>query len=482
MALPATGSTITMSDIRTFFVFEGEASSYTLGILGTYIGIAQGTTISMSATFGGLENSQGGFFLLNEYSEPNTEPQGQLSGSFISLCLDTWPGQTGSNLGVMYALGDVSNSSTINTGLVKCNGGGTITTYAKPINSRLLCNPSMYAINGTKYLIVENLSSNSTLRTFNSSGTETNSFSLGWEIARDVFFYNKSNDRFYACDLYNGAGGGRGVMKRYTLSGTNDANIAFPTPSIGSGTISAISVNGPACVVPGMNAIVFTGYFTRSSIQYFFVYMFDGATDTWYKLVEGRSDVTFIPGDTSGTAYTTYSSNCVMSHDRRYIAVEMEYYPGSGTFWYRCFQKPDGDWTNLSAPLVKEGDQLWDTSTYGLTNNFKILDAFYGANGGVFVSNHYQLYTGFTTQPGRGRVFDFETGTLVDSLGADQVPEWNIGTGSKWPFLQSQRDITTTNQIKNVGGNFYQYGYATSRYEFYDPYVRYEMIVPLPNT
>lgn len=53
MALPATGSTITMSDIRDYFVSGGYASSYVLGVLGTYLSISQGTTITMSSTFGG---------------------------------------------------------------------------------------------------------------------------------------------------------------------------------------------------------------------------------------------------------------------------------------------------------------------------------------------------------------------------------------------------------------------------------------------
>ena len=52
MALPATGSTISMTTIRDYFV-SAYPSSYVLGVLGTYIGISQGTTISMSSSFGG---------------------------------------------------------------------------------------------------------------------------------------------------------------------------------------------------------------------------------------------------------------------------------------------------------------------------------------------------------------------------------------------------------------------------------------------
>lgn len=53
MALPATGNTISMSDIRNYFVGGGFSSSYTISVLGTYIGISASTTISMSSTFGG---------------------------------------------------------------------------------------------------------------------------------------------------------------------------------------------------------------------------------------------------------------------------------------------------------------------------------------------------------------------------------------------------------------------------------------------
>jgi len=53
MALPATGSTISMSTIRNYFVARFP-SSYTISVLGTYIGISAGSTISMSSSFGGF--------------------------------------------------------------------------------------------------------------------------------------------------------------------------------------------------------------------------------------------------------------------------------------------------------------------------------------------------------------------------------------------------------------------------------------------
>lgn len=54
MALPPTGSAISMSQIRNYFVGGGFASSYTISVLGTYIGISAGSTITMSSTFGGF--------------------------------------------------------------------------------------------------------------------------------------------------------------------------------------------------------------------------------------------------------------------------------------------------------------------------------------------------------------------------------------------------------------------------------------------
>ena len=50
--LPATGSTITMSQVRNFF--GNTSTPITMGFLGTFLGISTGTTIAMSATFGGL--------------------------------------------------------------------------------------------------------------------------------------------------------------------------------------------------------------------------------------------------------------------------------------------------------------------------------------------------------------------------------------------------------------------------------------------
>jgi heme O synthase-like polyprenyltransferase len=53
MAIPPTGSAVTMTQISSYFVGEGEPMSMTLGTLGTYLGIAGSTTINMSSTFGG---------------------------------------------------------------------------------------------------------------------------------------------------------------------------------------------------------------------------------------------------------------------------------------------------------------------------------------------------------------------------------------------------------------------------------------------
>lgn len=50
MALPATGNTITMTQIFNHF---SAAGAYSIGNLGSYIGISSGTTLSMSAGFGG---------------------------------------------------------------------------------------------------------------------------------------------------------------------------------------------------------------------------------------------------------------------------------------------------------------------------------------------------------------------------------------------------------------------------------------------
>jgi hypothetical protein len=51
MALPPTGSTITMTQIRNYF--GGSTTPITMSFLGTFMGISVGTTIAMSQTFGG---------------------------------------------------------------------------------------------------------------------------------------------------------------------------------------------------------------------------------------------------------------------------------------------------------------------------------------------------------------------------------------------------------------------------------------------
>ena len=54
MALPPTGSTITIGEIRDYFVSGGYTSTYVLGVLGQYIGVSRGTILPMSITFGGF--------------------------------------------------------------------------------------------------------------------------------------------------------------------------------------------------------------------------------------------------------------------------------------------------------------------------------------------------------------------------------------------------------------------------------------------
>jgi hypothetical protein len=53
MALPATGATITMGQVRDYFSLSGTVTLYQLG---TFISPSVTTNISLSATFGGWQN------------------------------------------------------------------------------------------------------------------------------------------------------------------------------------------------------------------------------------------------------------------------------------------------------------------------------------------------------------------------------------------------------------------------------------------
>jgi hypothetical protein len=53
MALPATGATITMGQVRDYFSLSGTVTLYQLG---TFISPNVTTNISLSATFGGWQN------------------------------------------------------------------------------------------------------------------------------------------------------------------------------------------------------------------------------------------------------------------------------------------------------------------------------------------------------------------------------------------------------------------------------------------
>lgn len=51
MPLPATGTLITMSQVRNYF--GGASTPILMSFLGTYIGIGVGTRVNLSASFGG---------------------------------------------------------------------------------------------------------------------------------------------------------------------------------------------------------------------------------------------------------------------------------------------------------------------------------------------------------------------------------------------------------------------------------------------
>lgn len=53
MALPATGSTITLGQVRNYFGLSGSVSLYQMG---TYISPSVTSNIKLSATFGGWQN------------------------------------------------------------------------------------------------------------------------------------------------------------------------------------------------------------------------------------------------------------------------------------------------------------------------------------------------------------------------------------------------------------------------------------------
>jgi hypothetical protein len=53
MALPATGATISMGQVRDYFSLSGTVTLYQLG---TFISPSVTTNISLSATFGGWQN------------------------------------------------------------------------------------------------------------------------------------------------------------------------------------------------------------------------------------------------------------------------------------------------------------------------------------------------------------------------------------------------------------------------------------------
>ena len=55
MALPPTGSQITMTEVRNYFGASG--TPIVMSVLGSYLGISVGSTIFLSATFGGLTTS-----------------------------------------------------------------------------------------------------------------------------------------------------------------------------------------------------------------------------------------------------------------------------------------------------------------------------------------------------------------------------------------------------------------------------------------
>lgn len=426
MAIPPTGSTITMTDIRDFFVGGGFASSFVLGILGTYIGISQGTTITMSSTFGGFgQSSTPGSFSLVSTSPtlPNISPTEEGSPH---IAFDEFGGVAGE---YMFVSGRSFAAHTC--GVVNVATGAEEFTFGLSSSQDVIIHPTGIQSNALIFKVISSSATGPIIYHYDHSGGLVRSIGpiSGQTLNNngDVF-YNPNNGRYYG--LNEASANSFYGIRKFNTSTTPEASFAIPNPIDGFTWTRQFTVRGQVSPIPNKNAILYTVLFNNSStgLYKYATLSFDMDDEQWYVIAGSPPDPSgSLPALTSpfdgATAATEIFDQC-LSADGTTLCVGLK--QGTSSVWYNGYVDPTAQW-EFSSPVNLNAPDLQTAGTNFFTNRTRKINTVYG-DPGAFVESFSGSTFDTDPEPGRGWLysratsFEFSTFTIIESISGDDLP------------------------------------------------------------
>lgn len=429
MAIPPTGSTITMTDIRDFFVGGGFTSSFVLGILGTYIGISQGTTITMSSTFGGFgQSSTPGSFSLVSTSPtlPNINPTNEERYSELHVAFDEWNGVSGE---YMFVAGDSSNAMTC--GVVNVATGAELFTFNLSDRQDVIIHPTGIQSNDLIFKIISTTTTGPIIYHYNHSGSLVRSIGPISGQTLNAFgdiFYNPNNGRYYG--LNEASANSFYGIRKFNTSTTPEASFAIPNPIDGFTWTSTGTVRGPVSPIPNKNAILYTVSLRNSSSNtYKYVTLsFDMDDEQWYVIAVSGVGSGVLPDLTSPFDGTTTRSEIFdqcLSTDGTTICLGFK--QDGSSVWYNGYVDPTAQW-EFSSPVNLDSPDLQTAGTDFFPDRVRKINTVYG-DPGAFVES-FSGSTFLEDPEGQGRnwlfsratSFEFSTFTIIESISGDDLP------------------------------------------------------------
>jgi len=428
MAIPPTGSTITMTDIRDFFVGGGFTSSFVLGILGTYIGISQGTTITMSSTFGGFgQSSTPGSFSLVSTSPtlPNINPTSEENFDNPHIAFDEWNGVSGEYMFVSgYSFGAMT------CGVVNVATGAELFTFNLSSDQNVIMHPTGIQSNDLIFKIISSTTTGPIIYHYNHSGSLVRSIGpISGQTLNNFgdIFYNPNNGRYYG--LNEASANSFYGIRKFNTSTTPEASFAIPNPIDGFTWDRQFTVKGQVCSIPNKNAILYTVLFRSSAGLYKYATLsFDMDDEQWYVIAGSPPDPSgALPALTSPfdgvTAATEIFDQC-LSADGTTICLGLK--QGTSSVWYNGYVDPTAQWEFGSAVNLDSPD-LQTAGTDFFTNRTRKINTVYGAPG-AFVESFSGSTFDSDPEPGRSWLysratsFEFSTFTIIESISGDDLP------------------------------------------------------------
>ena len=486
MAIPPTGSTITMTDLRDFFVGGGFASSFVLGILGTYIGISQGTTITMSSTFGvcGQSSTPGSFSLVSTSPTlPNISPTSEEFSKTAHVAFDEFGGVDGE---YMFVCGYESTGTAHTAGVVNVATGAEEFTFGVGSSQDIIIHPMGIHSNDLIFKIINSTATGPTIYHYDHSGGLVRSIGpISGQTLNNFgnVFYNPNNGRYYG--LNEASANSFYGIRKFNTSTTPEASFAIPNPIDGFTWERQGTVRGQVCPIPNKNAILYTVTFSNSStgLYKYVTLSFDMDDEQWYVIATSSNGSGTLPSLTSpfdgATSATELFDQC-LSSDGTTLCLAFKKTDGSSV-WYNGYVDPTAQW-EFSSPVNLNAPDLQSAGTNFFTNRTRRINTVYG-NPGAFVESFSGSVFDTDPEPGRGWLysratsFEFSTFTIIESISGDDLPTfppsptymprfypiYDTTTGPK----KLVRNGTSDTQTMMVGGERSTNGASTSNDKVY---------------